>query len=198
MVTMTDLNKLTAEEGIDLPDSAIPFLLDLKVSGYQDLVQKVKTVVAAYQNQDNADVVSSLNQLFNIKTTNITLPLYGSAVPCGFTSPAEDHVENQLSLDHYLVANPEATFFVRASGDSMTGAGIFDGDLLIIDRSIEVKNNRIVLAILDTEFTVKRLIQDADKITLRAENDQYPDIVVGPQQSMMVWGVVVHVIHHLK
>ena len=71
-------------------------------------------------------------------------------------------------------------------------------DLLIIDRSIEVKNNRIVLAILDTEFTVKRLIQDADKITLRAENDQYPDIVVGPQQSMMVWGVVVHVIHHLK
>jgi DNA polymerase V len=133
-----------------------------------------------------------------MKATNITLPLYGSSVSCGFTSPAEDHVENQLSLDDYLVSNPESTFFVRASGDSMIGAGIFDGDLLIIDRSIEVKNNAIVLAILDTEFTVKRFIKTGDSITLRAENDAYDDIQVRGNQTMMVWGVVAHVIHHLK
>jgi DNA polymerase V len=80
----------------------------------------------------------------------------------------------------------------------MIGAGIFDGDLLIIDRSIEVKNNAIVLAILDTEFTVKRFIKTGDSITLRAENDAYDDIQVRGNQTMMVWGVVAHVIHHLK
>ena len=80
----------------------------------------------------------------------------------------------------------------------MIGAGIFDGDLLIIDRSIEVKNNAIVLAILDTEFTVKRFVKSGETIVLRAENDAYDDIQVLPHQNMMVWGVVAHVIHHLK
>lgn len=198
MVTIHDLNRLAAKKNIKLPPSAVPFLLTLTPVSDDELSDTIDSVMAAYANKDNADVVSSLNQLFQMKATNITLPLYGSSVSCGFTSPAEDHVENQLSLDDYLVSNPESTFFVRASGDSMIGAGIFDGDLLIIDRSIEVKNNAIVLAILDTEFTVKRLIKTGDAIALRAENDAYDDIQVHGNQTMMVWGVVVHVIHHLK
>ena len=198
MVTIHDLNRLAAKKNIELPASAVPFLLTLSPTSDDELSDAMDSVMAAYANKDNADVVSSLHQLFQMKATNITLPLYGSSVSCGFTSPAEDHVENQLSLDDYLVSNPESTFFVRASGDSMIGAGIFDGDLLIIDRSIEVKNNAIVLAILDTEFTVKRLIKTGDAITLRAENDAYDDIQVRDNQTMMVWGVVVHVIHHLK
>ena len=198
MVTIHDLNRLSAEKNIELPPSAVPFLLTLTPASDDELSDAMDSVMAAYTNKDNADVVSSLNQLFQMKATNITLPLYGSSVSCGFTSPAEDHVENQLSLDDYLVSNPESTFFVRASGDSMIGAGIFDGDLLIIDRSIEVKNNAIVLAILDTEFTVKRFVKSGETITLRAENDAYDDIEVLPHQNMMVWGVVAHVIHHLK
>ena len=198
MVTIHDLNRLATEKKIELPPSAVPFLLTLTPASDDELSDTIDSVMAAYANKDNADVVSSLNQLFQMKATNITLPLYGSSVPCGFTSPAEDHVENQLSLDDYLVSNPESTFFVRASGDSMIGAGIFDGDLLIIDRSIEVKNNAIVLAILDTEFTVKRFVKSGETIVLRAENDAYDDIQVLPHQNMMVWGVVAHVIHHLK
>ena len=120
------------------------------------------------------------------------------SVSCGFTSPAEDHVENQLSLDDYLVPNPDATFFVRASGDSMTGAGIFDGDLLIIDRSLEVKSNQIVLAVLDTEFTIKRFLKTKDQIVLKPENKMFEPIHVKKDQNFMIWGVVVHVIHHLK
>ena len=80
----------------------------------------------------------------------------------------------------------------------MNGAGIFDGDLLIIDRSIEPKNNHIVLAIVDTEFTVKRLSKQNETIILKAENSQYSDINITKEQHFMIWGVVVHVIHHLK
>ena len=162
------------------------------------LNKKDKIFVAGHKGMVGQAVIKSLKELINSSITNIKLPLYGTSVSCGFTSPAEDHVENQLSLDEYLVSNPDATFFVRASGSSMTGAGIHDGDLLIIDRSIEVKNNHIVLAILDTEFTVKRLFKNANGITLKAENDQFSDIHVGSEQHFMVWGVVVHVIHHLK
>jgi DNA polymerase V len=198
MVTIDDLNRFSAEKNIEIPPSAVPFLLSLTGHSDEELSHKIDAVMAAYTNQDNSDVVDSLNQLAKINPTNITLPLYGSSVSCGFTSPAEDHIENQLSLDDYLVSNPEATFFVRASGNSMIGAGIFDGDLLIIDRSLDVKNNAIVLAIVDTEFTVKRFVKSGDQIVLVAENDDYEDIHVRSDQTMMVWGVVVHVIHHLK
>ena len=128
---------------------------------------------------------------------NVRLPLYGTSVSCGFTSPAEDHVEHQLSLDEYLIQHPESTFFVRASGESMVNAGIFDGDLLIVDRSIQASHNHIVLAVIDSEFTIKRLIKSDDHVILRPENPKFSDIVIQPEQEMMVWGVVVHVVHHL-
>ena len=192
------LKEIESELEIKLPEIAIPFVLNQAFTSRQDLKEKVAFIYQTFKKESNSATVQSLNELQNAKISNIKLPLYGTSVSCGFTSPAEDHVENQLSLDEYLVSNPNATFFVRSSGDSMTGAGIFNGDLLIIDRSIEPKNNHIVLAIVDTEFTVKRLVKKAENITLKAENPQFSDIHVNKQQHFMIWGVVVHVIHHLK
>ena len=190
--------ELSQEMKIDLPKVAEPFFKNYTFQSKNEMKEKIALMNQVFENNKNSATIESLNEFFNAKISHIKLPLYGSTVSCGFTSPAEDHVENQLSLDDYLVPNPDATFFVRASGDSMTGAGIFDGDLLIIDRSIEVKSNQIVLAVLDTEFTVKRFLKAENKITLKAENQKFKDIVVSKNQHFMVWGVVVHVIHHLK
>ncbi len=189
---------LTTELNITLPEVALPFFDNHTFKSKSEMKETMQVMHQVFNNEKNANTVDSLTEFFDAKVPKIKLPLYGSAVSCGFTSPAEDHVENQLSLDEYLVPNPDATFFVRASGDSMKDAGIFDGDLLIIDRSIEVKTNHIILAVLDTEFTVKRLIKKNGIITLKAENKKFSNIVITENQQFIVWGVVVHVIHHLK
>ncbi len=190
--------ELSTELSISLPEIALPFFENHTFKTETEMKETIELMDHVFTNEKNTNTIDSMNEFFNKKVPNIKLPLYGSAVSCGFTSPAEDHVENELSLDDYLVPNPDATFFVRASGDSMKGAGIFDGDLLIIDRSIEVKNNHIVLAVLDTEFTVKRFLKKDNTITLKAENKIFKDIVIKEDQHFIVWGVVVHVIHHLK
>ncbi len=191
-------NQLSNKLNINLPKISKPFFMNHTFKSEADMAAKIKVMNDVFNNEKNEPTVASLNQFFNAKISNLKLPLYASAVSCGFTSPAEDHVENQLSLDDYLVPNPDATFFVRASGDSMTGAGIFDGDLLIIDRSLEVKSNQIVLAVLDTEFTIKRFLKTKDQIVLKPENKMFEPIHVKKDQNFMIWGVVVHVIHHLK
>lgn len=195
--------KLTANDvakklGISLPPLVAPFFKNHPFTSEADMATAIMQLDKAFKNEKNVATIASLTEFFNLKLSNRLLPLYGSAVSCGFTSPAEDHVENQLSLDDYLVPNPDATFFVRASGDSMTGAGIHDGDLLIIDRSIEVKPNHIVLAVVDTEFTIKRMVKENDQIILKPENKKFKNMVITSDQNFMVWGVVVHVIHHLK
>jgi DNA polymerase V len=125
------------------------------------------------------------------------LPLYLSSVKAGFPSAADDYLDRSLDLNEYLIKHPQATFFVKVKGDSMTGAGIYSGDILIVDRSLEAKNKKVVVAILNGEFTVKRLLKSKDKITLMAENPQYAPIEVGPGMDFEVWGVVIHVIHSL-
>ncbi len=126
------------------------------------------------------------------------LPVFSSAVSAGFPSPADDYLERHLDLNEHLIEKPAATFFVRANGDSMINAGIFEGDLLIIDRSCEVKNGSIVLAVINGEFTIKRLIKHKDKIFLKAENIKYKTIEIKEEQDFFVWGVALHVIHNLK
>jgi DNA polymerase V len=117
-------------------------------------------------------------------------------VSCGFPSPADDYLEAPLSLDKYLVRNPSSTFIVRASGDSMIGAGIFPKDLIVIDRSITAVSGMIILAILNGEFTVKRLIKNPNQTwSLKPENSMYPIIDVPPDSDYQVWGVVTHTIH---
>lgn len=123
------------------------------------------------------------------------LPLGAGKVAAGFPSPATDHVEQRLDLSEYLVLHPEATFFLRVKGDSMTGAGIHHGDLLIVDRSLSPVSGRVVVAALNGELTVKRLHRSRGKLTLKAENPAYPDIPVSDEQDFQIWGVVAHVVH---
>lgn len=123
------------------------------------------------------------------------LPLYSNTVSAGFPSPADDHKEGRLDLNDYLIRNPVSTFFVRVSGDSMNGVGIQPGDILLVDRSLEPKHNKIVIAAVNSELTVKRLYKKDDKICLMAENPNYPPIIINPETDLQIWGVVTSVIH---
>lgn len=131
-------------------------------------------------------------------TSCVRLPFYLSRVAAGFPSPADDYVEKKLDLNEHLVKSPAATFFVRVSGESMTKAGIFHGDLLIVDRSLEVKEGSIIVAILNGEFTVKRFIKRDGRMLLAAENDAYQPIEIHPDMDFEVWGVVTNVIHSFQ
>lgn len=120
----------------------------------------------------------------------IRLPVFGHKVAAGFPSPADDYIEGRLSLDEHLIANKNATFFLRAKGNSMIGAGIFDGDLLIVDKSISPTSGQIVIAIIDGDLTVKRLVLRDNKTVLKAENSRFKEIVLQEGQELQVWGVV--------
>ena len=125
-------------------------------------------------------------------------PFYQSPASCGFPSPAADYLEDRLSLDQLLIEHPAATFFARAQGDSMQGAGIYNDDLLIIDRSLTVRSGDIIIALLDGELLVKRLKTGDGKTLLLSENSDYEPIVLASGQTLNVWGVVIQVIHGLR
>lgn len=125
------------------------------------------------------------------------LPLLARPVPAGFPSPAADYSEERLSLDEHLVEHREATFFVRVAGDSMTGFGIHDGDLLVVDRAIDPADRSIVVAVVDGEFTVKQLCRLPEGILLRACGQGHGDILVTHEQELSIWGVVRWAIHRL-
>ncbi len=131
-------------------------------------------------------------------STKLELPLQNCSVPAGFPSPAEDYVEHRLDLNSYLVTHPAATFFVRASGNSMTGANIHDGDLLIVDRSIEAAHNDIVIAVVLGEITVKRLHYLRGEIALVPENESYQTIFINEHSDLHIWGVVTNAIHCVR
>lgn len=122
-------------------------------------------------------------------------PLVTSTVLAGFPSPAEQYVEEPLDLNELLVAHPAATFFVRAAGDSMTGAGIRPGDILVVDRSLEARDGAVVIASVDNEFTVKFLRKDAEGVRLEAANRRYKPIVFSEEMELRIFGVVTAVIH---
>jgi DNA polymerase V len=120
----------------------------------------------------------------------LSLPLYTTKVAAGFPSPADDHVEKRMNPNEYLVENDTATFFVRVKGDSMIDAGIFEDDVLVIDRTRVPQVGDIVLAMLDGEFTVKTLGKGKECVRLLPANKLYPVIEVGKEQSFEIWGVV--------
>lgn len=129
--------------------------------------------------------------------SQLCLPLYMTPVEAGFPSPAEDFVEQRLNLNRHLVRNEAATFFVRAHGESMVGAGILDGDLLVVDRSIPAGHNRIVIAALEGELTVKRLVRRKGRVFLAPANPDYPEFEISDCEYVHVWGVVTYAIHKL-
>lgn len=128
------------------------------------------------------------------QTAPQSFPRMNHSVHAGFPSPADDYVEKHIDLNETLIQHREATFFLRVKGHSMINAGIDDGDELIVDRAIIPAHNRIVIAVVDGELTVKRFYRRNGIVRLIAENPQYPDITFQDEQEMIIWGVVTRII----
>ena len=122
----------------------------------------------------------------------------GGCVQAGFPSPAEDLAAKRVDLNAVLIKHPQATYLMRVRGDSMVDAGIADGDTLVVDRSIKPCHGHVVVAVVDNEFTVKRLWRRGSKVKLEAANRTYPDIVPRDGQTIEIWGVVTNAIKHLR
>lgn len=139
---------------------------------------------------------SEIASIFKAETaSSLPLPLFLAQVQAGFPSSAENDLDKTLDLNTLLIAHPSATFFVRVAGDSMRNAGIASGDILVVDRSLEATDNKIVIAIVNREFTVKRLKIQQGKIFLVPENPAYPILEMKDENDFQVWGVVTYVIH---
>ena len=157
-------------------------------------VSLVPTVQALLASRDNpAGVLSPRPDAPTLK-----LPKFGHKVRAGFPSPADDYVEAWLDLNEHLIEHKDATFFVQATGDSMTGAGIQEGNLLVVDRALEARHGDIVIAVIDGELTVKRLEKRRGKIRLVAENPDYAAIEFKEGQELTIWGIVTSVIQRIK
>ena len=120
--------------------------------------------------------------------------LIEQGISAGFPSPADDFKEIRISLDGELVRNKDATFYARVNGESMIEAGIDDGDLLVIDRSLNPENGKIAVCLVDGEFTVKRIKKEKNKIYLKPENKKYSRIEITEENGLIVWGIVTYVI----
>lgn len=142
----------------------------------------------------------SINQISSpipIENTSMILPAYDCAISAGFPSPAADHAQKPIDLNEHLIRNKAATFLFRVQGDSMVGIGIYGGDTLLVDRSIDPRHNAIVLAVLNNEFSVKRLYKRGGVIRLISENPLYPPIQIKNGEELSVWGVVTFNLHKL-
>jgi DNA polymerase V len=127
--------------------------------------------------------------------TAMALPYVVAPVPAGFPSPADDYIDTAIDLNEHLIQHPSATFFVRAQGHSMTGAGIHDGDTLIVDRALTARDGDIIVALVNGEFTVKRLRARQGGVSLIAEHPNFRPIEIGEGADFEVWGVVTWVLH---
>ena len=156
------------------------------------LAKSLTPVIEVYKSQIKSEI-----EVLAVKEnpTELSIPIFTSRVQAGFPSPADDHLEDALDLNTHLIHHKEATFFVKAQGDSMLGAGIQQGDILIVDKSLNAKSGKIVIAVVDGEFTVKRLHKYKGNITLKAENPEFQDIKIGGTDELIIWGVVTSVIH---
>jgi len=128
--------------------------------------------------------------------TELDLPLL-EGIRAGFPSPAADFIDISIDLNKHLIKHPSATFYARTKGDSMKDAGIFDGDLLIVDKSIEPVDGKIAICYIDGEFTVKRIKKENDELWLMPANNAYQPIRMQEGNNLMIWGIVTHVIKSL-
>ena len=123
------------------------------------------------------------------------IPVFSDSIQAGFPSPAEDYMDLDLNLQDHLIQNPSSTFCVRAVGESMKYVGIQSGDIMLVDKSLAPRNRSIVLAVIDGEFTVKRVNVSEKKLYLIPENEISPPIKITKEMDFQVWGVVTYIIH---
>ena len=167
---------------------------------------RLNTIENPSKDRDTRIIIADLSKLFSNNEITIihpsltqdsclNIPIYSSKVEAGFASPADDFVEEYLDLNDLLVKHHEATFFVRVSGKSMVNAGIYPDDILIVDRSVNATDGKVVIANVDGDVMVKRLSIQGDRVILKSENPKHKDIpVLG---ELTVWGVVTSVIHQM-
>ena len=132
---------------------------------------------------------------FDSATKKFRIPLLNDSVSAGFPSPADDYTEENIDLNEHLISNPFSTFFLRVKGASMVNAGIKDKDLIIVDKSLTARPGNIIIAMIDGEFTIKRLSIKNDELYLKSENHNYPDFSFKNHIDVQIWGVVIYSIH---
>ena len=155
----------------------------------------IKNFLDAYQRKRTGsdNEATNVDEFFipSISDQPTLLPLFSTKVAAGFPSPAADYEDKRLDINEYLVRNPVSTFFFSVQGDSMEGAEIFDGDILVVDKSVRPKHGHIVVAFVDGQRLVKRLYRRAGRVALVAESPNYPTLDIGEEQELVIWGVVV-------
>jgi DNA polymerase V len=139
--------------------------------------------------------IAQIQALLEHQEDRAALPLYASQVQAGFPSPADDYIERYLDLNSEFIKHPASTFVVRATGDSMREAGIFPGDYLLVDRSLEARDGKIVIAAVNGELTVKRLSKKNGQVQLLPANPQFKPIDLSAEEELVIWGVVTLVLH---
>lgn len=139
--------------------------------------------------------VSQLEAIGHLIEEVYRIPVFSSKVQAGFPSPADDYIDRYLDLNTEFIKHPAATFLLRATGDSMVDAGIFSGDLLIVDKSLEAIDGKIVIAAINGELTVKRLSCKKGRVQLVPANPKYQPIDISDEQDVVIWGVVTLVLH---
>ena len=137
-------------------------------------------------------------QIFEITSKRIYLPMSQANVTAGFPSPATEYEDDRLDINDIVVTNPAATFYVRVKGNSMIDANIHDGDILVVDKSLEARHNDIIIAVVDGDFTVKTLYVKDDLVKLMPANPEYPEITLKHEQELNVWGVVSYIIYKTR
>jgi DNA polymerase V len=137
-------------------------------------------------------------QIFEVTDKKLLLPLVQSKVEAGFPSPAEGYEEARIDINDLVVTQPDATFYVRVKGNSMIDANISDGDILVVDKSLEARHNDIVIAVVDGEFTVKTLYKQNNLIKLIPANSDFSEIIFNDGQELDIWGVVSYIIHKTR
>jgi DNA polymerase V len=190
-------------------------LLNIKGSSVHEQIQRLKSKGVLLHEQGKARSIRLANiqqeedekesscrvYLLHAATqgAEVELPLFSSMVPAGFPSPADDYIENQLDLNRHLIEHPAATFFVRVEGSSMVGAGIHPGNILVVDRSLEPKSDDIVVAVIHSELTVKRLLRDKEgKLFFMPANPDFKAIEITEEMGVTIWGVVTSAVQEFR
>lgn len=182
------------DTGIELPKEAKDYLLNYNFESVREMVEKLVLYSSVPSDQITSDLFADI---FDPQKSNVILPKYLDRVSCGFASPAEDYKEGVLSLDKKFIRNPSSTYPVQAQGDCMNET-IFDQDILLVDNSLPPHHDDIVLAVIDGEFTVKRLSLNNKKVILIPDNPLFNSIQITDEMAFEIRGVVISIHRHLR